>query len=65
MNQNNKNMKEKTNDIYLFLIYLNQLEKYSWKFINFCRNASFQKYGDLTNIGNLQEKNVKGNNNNK
>ncbi|CXI79270.1 conserved Plasmodium protein, unknown function [Plasmodium berghei] len=59
MNQNNKNMKEKTNDIYLFLIYLNQLEKYSWKFINFCRNASFQKYGDLTNIGNLQEKNIR------
>ncbi|EAA18363.1 hypothetical protein [Plasmodium yoelii yoelii] len=59
MNQNNKKMKERNNDIYLFLVYLNQLEKSSWKFINFCRNASFLKPGDLNNVGNLQEKNVK------
>ncbi|EUD72399.1 hypothetical protein YYG_02300 [Plasmodium vinckei petteri] len=61
INQNNKKMKEKNNDIYLFLIYLNQLEKSSWKFINFCRNASFQKSNDPNTIGNLQEKNVKEN----
>ncbi|KEG03591.1 hypothetical protein YYE_01615 [Plasmodium vinckei vinckei] len=61
INQNNKKMKEKNNDIYLFLIYLNQLEKSSWKFINFCRNGSFQKSSDPNNIGNLQEKNVKEN----
>ncbi|VEV57886.1 conserved Plasmodium protein, unknown function [Plasmodium vinckei vinckei] len=59
INQNNKKMKEKNNDIYLFLIYLNQLEKSSWKFINFCRNGSFQKSSDPNNIGNLQEKNIR------
>ncbi|SCN62213.1 conserved Plasmodium protein, unknown function [Plasmodium chabaudi chabaudi] len=59
INQNNKKIKEKNNDIYLFLIYLNQLEKSSWKFINFCRNVSFQKSNDPNNIGNLQEKNIR------